>query len=110
MLLRICPLLLLMTPGCLSPEGINKPTWSRGELLTWHAAHERPGQPRMIFGYAGSDTRFHHFIARPIDSFVDIKVPRSEITMPDERDTRDLGKRLYFHRVDPSDGFNAIAD
>ena len=57
--------------------------WTKKEVIEWH---ERFGSmERGGLGYQGSDEEHHHFIARPVDSWVFIKVKRDELKMDDER-------------------------
>jgi hypothetical protein len=78
-------------------------TWYRDELSRYSGAGK--------LGYTGSDANFHHFIARPIDDFVGIQVPKGQIKLKDERPVSELGSgRMYFYLVDPGHGFDKIQD
>ncbi len=68
--------------------------WYRDELSRYSGAGK--------LGYRGSDDVYHYFIARPVDDFVIIQVPRNEWVLKDERGTSELGREgMYFYLVDP---------
>lgn len=101
--------LALLLPSCISPEGYKKSVWHKQELLDWYNEHEPTNSNLRKFGYAGSDEAYHHFITRPIDSFLQVKIPRNEITIPDERPRSSLTSRqLYFYLVDPRQNFRKV--
>jgi hypothetical protein len=77
--------------------------WYRDELSRYSGAGK--------LGYQGTDDDFHYFIARPVDDFVGIKVPRSQIKLAEQHSTSELGRhRMYFHLVDPEHGFRKIPE
>ncbi|RYZ63745.1 MAG: hypothetical protein EOP09_17150 [Proteobacteria bacterium] len=96
--------------GCISPEGWTQSDWSKQELVAWYNKYEPTNSNLTKFGYAGSDDRFHYFVTRPVDSFFTPRIPRSELAILDERSRSDLGRRLYFYRVDPSHNFRKISE
>ena len=100
-LLAIC----LLLPSCA------KRVWERQELVDWYNKYE-PDIPNLSkFGYAGSDKKYHHFITRSVDNFVTPRVPRDQITVPDERRHSDLGwSQFYFYLVDPRQNFRKVPD
>lgn len=108
MLLTLAACLFLH--GCISAEGWKKSVWTKRELVDWYEKYERPKPRPSAFGYQGSDERYHYFITRPIDSFLMLKIPRTELTIPDERPRSRLGKQLYFYRVDPGKDFRKIPE
>jgi hypothetical protein len=100
----------LLLSGCISPEGWTRSVWSKSDLVAWYNEYEPVRSNLSKFGYAGSDEGFHHFITRPVDSFFMPKIPRSELTVPDERPRAELGRRLYFYLVDPRQDFRKVSE
>lgn len=47
-------------------------------LCEAHSEYER-------VGYQGSDATHHHYITRPIDWFVDYRIPKTQLKLKDER-------------------------
>ena len=77
--------------------------WYRDDLSRYSGAGK--------LGYTGSDAAYHYFIARPVDDFVTIQVPRDDLTLKEERRTSELGReRMYFYLVDPARDFRRIDD
>lgn len=104
---QVVPLFLAFAlTGCNTPWVMEKSElqhWYRDELSRYSGAGK--------LGYQGTDAEFHHFIARPIDDFVGIQVPKNQIKLPEEHPTSDLGShRMYFYLVDPDHGFRKIPE
>ncbi len=81
-------------------------TVSKKELQRWYREDlaRFPGSGKL--GYLGSDHEFHHFIARPVDAFVHIQVPKNELRLKEEHPQSELGKsEMYFYLVNPEQGF-----
>lgn len=96
----------VLISGCVGPFG-RKTVWTPAEVAEWYGQWSlRPTVDRGI-GYQGSDEAFHHFIARPIDYFVFIKVPRAQMQISDLRpkqQTSSDGLGIYYW-VDPLNAF-----
>lgn len=108
LLLTLPPIALLLS-SCISPEGYKKSVWHKQELLDWYNKNEPANSNLQKFGYAGSDEAYHHFITRPIDSFLQVKIPRNELTIADERPHSSLtSHQLYFYLVDPRQNFRKV--
>lgn len=102
--LRILPVLCLLLAGCSGPWVMNK-----SELVKWYRDDLSKYSGRGKLGYVGSDAGFHHFLARPIDDFVSIQVPKSQLKLKEEHLESELGSgRMYFYLVDPEHGFRKI--
>jgi hypothetical protein len=99
-------ILALVLTGCNTPWVMDKSElqhWYRDELSRYSGAGK--------LGYQGTDADFHHFIARPIDDFVGIQVPKNQIKLPEEHPASELGShRMYFYLVDPNHGFRKILE
>jgi hypothetical protein len=101
---RLLSLLIGLTlAGCV--DGLKKETWSKAELVDWYV---RFGADKPKIGYSGSDADYHYFKSRPIDSWVSLRVARSEIIISDERSHASLGHRFWFYTVDPTHAFAKI--
>lgn len=84
--------------------------WTVTELQEWYASVlESPCSPSQLF-YRGSDTQYHHFTCRPIDSWVIIQVRRSELilaeTLPFQAPSQNGS--IGYYPVDPSNQFRRI--
>ena len=56
--------------------------------------------------YSGSDSKYHYFMARSADSWLTIKVKRSELTLANpERLDRSSSNFPGYYKVDPLNGF-----
>ena len=59
-------------------------------------------------GYRGSDATHHHYLARPVDWFVNYHIPKSQLRLTDERP---LLKGIDTHyRVSPKDNIWTAVD
>lgn len=78
---RATPVLMVVVvlSGCMT-SGV----WTKAEVQEWSARWALPREVMEEFaiGYIGSDKKFHHFMARPIDSWVIIRTTRDEIDLP----------------------------
>ena len=84
MTLRLSILVLLLaTVGCVGPS--KKAILSPSEVAEWYERWSLPSTINRGIGYQGSDEAFHYFIARPIDYFVFIQVPRDQLKLEDVR-------------------------
>src|SRR5215831_19352990 len=84
---------LACVPAC-SPTPVNKQ-----EAADWYASHA--SMVRWV-GYRGSDQQFHHYIARVMDDWTYIQIPKDEMTVADERPySAASGAPLYYYLVDP---------
>jgi hypothetical protein len=93
----------LMT-GCGGPW-----TMSKTELQRWYREDLSQYSGAGKMGYIGSDQEFHYFIARPVDDFVHIRVPKYELRMKEEHARSELGNsRMYFYLVNPEQGFRKM--
>jgi hypothetical protein len=98
-------LLLCTVFGCMSMQ-----VWSAGEAreyyMTWVKGNPS-GWGKMY--YRGTDDEYHHFICRPMDSFVLFKVKKHEIEIADMRPVPGSFKeRFYYYAVDPEKKFVRI--
>ena len=102
---------MVVVAACLSPEGFSKATWTKGELVQWYARFSPSNERVRRFGYRGSDSGYHYFITRPIDSFFMPRVSRSELQMEDERPLSNASSSpLYFYLVDPLHDFKKVSE
>jgi len=99
-------LLVFLALVSLSVTASSRETWSRTEVIEWYT---RFGANKPKFGYCGSDTTYHYFISRPIDSFVSPWIARSELVVADERPRLATGRRMHYYFVDPEKDFQKIA-
>src|SRR4051812_30266287 len=101
--MRIVSLLLCLTflsQGCSSTV--------RGRQQTVDFSERWVRGPKRLM-YCGSDKQWHHFTARPIDSFVFFEVDRQELSLIDERPY--TGDDLnFYYAVDPARGFEKMSD
>ena len=99
-------LLALFLAGCGGPSIMIKSelqAWYRDDLSRYSGAGK--------LGYTGTDADFHHFIARPVDDFIIIKMPKEQLKLNDPRGTSELGKHeIFFYFVDPAHEFRKIRD
>jgi hypothetical protein len=91
---------LLLVQGCA------KEVWHRQQVADWCDTWVQP--PKQLL-YCGSDQKWHYFKARPIDSWVSMKVDRGELSIADERPPSESG-RFGFYAVDPADGFRKVPE
>jgi hypothetical protein len=91
-----------MLPGCVSGD-----VKSKKEFVEWYSGiSELPGFGKV--GYRGSDAQYHHFVVRPVDSFVFFRVRRSDVKIQDEREEGTAGSSIYFYLVDPLKDFQKV--
>ncbi len=84
---------------------------SKNELVSWYRNDLSRFSGSGKLGYLGSDAEFHHFIARPVDDFVRIQVPKSQLKLKEEHSKSELGSgRMYFYQIDPEHGFRKITE
>jgi hypothetical protein len=98
--------LLLVCAGCVGPFK-NKTVWSPEEVRDWYQRASLPSTIHRGIGYQGTDESFHYFIARPIDFFVFIKVPREQLQIEDVKlhhQSSSAGLGIHYW-VDPVHGF-----
>jgi hypothetical protein len=95
----------LAASGCVGP--FKKSVWSPEEVTAWYEQWSHPSTIHRGIGYQGSDEAFHYFIARPIDYFVFIRVPRDQLQLEDAQPRQQVSSAsLGVHYwVDPLDGF-----
>ena len=102
----VLPILLgaLVLSACGGPW-----TMGKSELQTWYRDDLSRYSGSGKLGYRGSDFVYHYFIARPVDNFIVIQVPRGELALKDELGTSELDReRLYFYLVDPERNFRKL--
>ena len=62
-------------------------------------------------GYQGSDQQSHRFIARVMDGWKFIQIPREELSVADERPYSTASSApLYYYLVDPTRDYQRIGD
>ncbi|ATC62996.1 hypothetical protein CMV30_02990 [Nibricoccus aquaticus] len=99
-------ILLLVGAGCVGPFK-KKAAWSPAEVTEWYQGTSIPATIHRGIGYQGTDESFHYFIARPIDFFVFIKIPRAQLQIEDvqpRQQSSSAGLGVYYW-VDPLQGF-----
>lgn len=103
--------LLFLLVASLTVTGCKKEIWTPAEVQGWYERWSLPSTTQRGLGYLGSDAEFHYFIARPIDSYVFIKIRRAELRIDDERPMQQTSAALMgvYYSVDPSDGFRKKA-
>ena len=89
--------------------------WSAADLRAWYAdscaEDETIKRPRKPLFYRGSDTTHHYFMCRPIDSWVFMKVPRGQISIPLEKphiQNASADPFPGYYAVDPLKGFQRL--
>jgi hypothetical protein len=99
------PLFALALCGCETP--FKKAVWTPAEVREWHERWSSPATVQRGIGYQGSDDVFHYFIARPIDSWVSIKIRREELHLEDERPRQQTSAASMgiHYMVDPGESF-----
>jgi hypothetical protein len=94
----------LFSAGCASSDAGR--SWTKPEVVRWYT--KSSGSVRFM-GYQGSDSTYHHFIARVMDSWTFIQVSKEELQLPDERVFAGTSSaQLYYYLVDPAHGFSKI--
>ncbi len=104
--------LLAMLVGCAGPFQIRKTKWTVEEVKTWYAWYSKnePGGDRGI-AYQGSDSRYHHFIARvlSVDNWAIIEVKKEDLKVPEELPYSRISSAPFAHYyVDPSRDFAKV--
>ena len=87
--------------------------WSEEELHKWYAdwGAETASRPLRSLFYRGSDATHHHFICRPMDSWVFIMVPRDQLSLPEEKPSiagLSTGPFPGYFAVDPFNGYRRL--
>ena len=60
-------------------------------------------------GYQGSDQQFHYYIARVMDDWAFIQIPKSELTVTDERPYSTASSAPQYHYlVDPQQDYRKV--
>jgi hypothetical protein len=95
----------LAASGCVGP--FKKSVWSPAEVAKWYERWSHPSTVHRGIGYQGSDEAFHYFIARPIDYFVFIRIPRGQLQLEDTRPREQVSSSMLgvHYWVDPLDNF-----
>ena len=84
-------------------------TWTAHELSSWYQQYAEGSPHYSKLWYRGSDSNYHYFTCRAIDSWVNPRVPRPEIVLEDVRPVApSSGPFPGYYAVDPSDGFRPI--
>ena len=97
---------ILLAAGCAS-SGVDR-SWTKEEAVRWYSENSGSGSVRFV-GYQGSDATQHHFIARVMDSWTFVQVPKEELQLPDERPFPSASSaQLYYYLVDPAHGFAKV--
>ncbi len=99
-------MLALFLSKCGSSEGL----WSRAEFEAWYAENLPNYYNLERVRYRGSDASLHYFLIRPVDWFVIVRIPRTELTIADERPyAGGSSVALGYNDVDVLRGFAKIA-
>ncbi|HWN94456.1 MAG TPA: hypothetical protein VNT99_05455 [Methylomirabilota bacterium] len=99
--------------GCAGPFELRKTKWSVPEVQEWYADYRTQKGAWDGILYRGSDSKYHHFVARVIwvDNWAIIQIKKEELALADERpySTASSGDFGYYC-VDPSRGFIKVQD
>ena len=85
-------------------------SWTADELSGWYKRYAEGSPHYSKLWYYGSDSDYHYFRCRAIDSWVHPRVPRDEIALQDVRPVRGTSSGPFpgYYAVDPSNGFKPI--
>lgn len=106
MKLRLTILFLAVAlSGCVG--AFKKTVWSPVEVAEWYERWSLPSTVHRGIGYQGTDEEFHYFIARPIDYFVFIRIPRGQLRLEDVRPRQQVSSASLgvYYWIDPRDWF-----
>jgi hypothetical protein len=98
-------LFLVAAAGC---RMLGHGEWSASEFKEWYARFHS-GRDSCPVYYQGSDETHHHFIARPIDSWMRVEIQKHEVQLALEFPY--LGSsspRGVFYQVDPDRDFALV--
>jgi len=87
--------------------------WSKEEVVEWCAQWAVPRSSGESFSivYLGSDEKYDHFMARPIDYWVFIRTPKDEIDLPERFPrTRSSSGPANGYLVIPSQNFERVEE
>ncbi len=97
---------LLLLSACAGPS--RPAPWTRAEVQDWYARWVQPRDGSGLgIGYRGSDAQFHYFMARSMDDWVFIRLPRSELRLAEEHPLShaSIGAESIYYWLDPAHGF-----
>ena len=91
----------------------NNQVWDKNEFVDWYSeynnAHDKNKKSLAVY-YDGSSSDHHHFIMRPFDSWLLVRINKNEIKIVEEiPHTSDSSAPFPgYYKVNPMDGFKRI--
>jgi len=100
--------ILLFASGCSS----NDKEWDKQEFIIWYSTYWADAKvpPTMGLRYRGTDDEHHHFIMRPTDSFMFIRIKKEELPNIDVQPVPESSSENFYgyYEVDPLNNFKKI--
>ncbi len=105
---RRTPLLIFGTLAFGMLVACSPDVWSAQELSDWHARNAEGSPHYSPLYYTGTDDDYHHFKCRAMDTWVVVRVPRDQITIPEVPASQDPGAVPRLYAVDPANDYRIL--
>ena len=100
-------LLSVFISGC-----SNNRVWRNKEFIDWYGKYWQDDNNENIreLYYQGTNEKYHHFMMRTVDSYLSIRIDKSEINILEEKPYRADSSAPFpgYYIVDPMNGFKRI--
>ena len=85
----------------------SKTEWTKQEATQW--CDQNKDFIRGGIGYFGTDERWHYYMARSMDTWVTLKIPKDELKISEEKLHRAMSSDfLGYYAVDPNKNFSEV--